>query len=225
MKRIIIQNCLRLTVSALFICFPGLVSGQTTSDGTMPQYLYEDFSKSTILMKSGQSQPAVMNYNTVTGMMVFINGDKYYDLINQQLIDTVYLQESRFVPAAKAFYEVLVTGPLACFIQHTGNLMPAGKQVGYGGTSQVASTDYITNINLSGGQYNLELPSDYIVRQSTIYWVRKGTEMLSFQNEKQLLKLFPDKADQVKSFIKENRLKIEKPENLARIIRYTGSLQ
>jgi hypothetical protein len=225
MKIFKIRNFQSLTMLAIILYFTGMVSGQTASDGTMPQYLYKDFGKSVILMKGGQIQSALMNYNTITGMMVFEKDDKYYDLINQQLIDTVYLQETRFIPVGKVFYEVLVTGPVVCFIQHNGNLMAPGKQVGYGGTSQVASTDYITNINLSGGQYNLEIPSDFIVRQSAVYWIRKGTEMQSFLNEKQMLKLFPGKADQIKSFIKENHLKIEKPEDLAMIIRFAGSLQ
>jgi hypothetical protein len=219
------QICLRFALMSLVIFLPDLVSGQTNSDGTMPQYLYEDFSKATIRMKNGQEQTSVLNYNTVTGMMVFIKDDKYYDLINEQMIDTIYMQESKFILVGKVFYEVLVTLPFACFIQHNGNLMSAGKQVGYGGTSQVASTDYITNINLSGGQFNLEIPPDFIVRQSSVYWVRKGTELVSFETEKQYLKLFPNKADQIKTFIKQNRFKLDKPDNLASIIRFTGSLQ
>jgi hypothetical protein len=225
MKSINIQICLRFAAITLIICLTDMVSGQTTSDGTMPQYLYEEFSKSTIRMKNGQMQPSLMNFNTVTGMMVFIKGDNFYDLINQQLIDTVYLNESRFIPVGKTFYEVLVPGSLPCFIEHKGSLLPAGKPVGYGGTSQVASSDYVTTVNLSGEQFNLAIPPDYIVRKSSVYWVRKGTEMLSFQTEKQLLKIFPEKADQIKSFIKQNHFRLEKPKNLSEIIRFTDSLQ
>jgi hypothetical protein len=48
--------------------------------------------------------------------------------------------------------------------------------------------------------------------------------MVSFENEKQFLKLFPEKSDQLKSYIKENRLKFEKQEHLIKLVKYCSSL-
>jgi len=48
------------------------------------------------------------------------------------MVDTVYLNDSKFVPEGKIFYEVLLSGPIDLFIQNKGDLMPAGKPVGYG---------------------------------------------------------------------------------------------
>jgi len=53
------------------------------------------------------------------------------------MVDTIYLQESKLYRSENLFFEVLLSGPAALFIQHTGSILPAGKQVGYGGTSQV----------------------------------------------------------------------------------------
>jgi len=49
--------------------------------------------------------------------------------------------------------------------------------------------------------------------------------MLSFTNEKQYLKLFPDKAEGIKEFIKKNRLKFDNYEDLIQIVRYSGGLE
>ncbi|MCX6329757.1 MAG: hypothetical protein NTZ85_09650 [Bacteroidia bacterium] len=216
----------KLTILIVFLITGMLfkLSGQATSSGSMPQYLFAEFTKCDIKMISGQTQTQEMNYNTVTEKMVFTRDKKYYDLTNPEMIDTIILQNCRFVPAGKAFYEVLVSGPLSLFLQHKGDLMTAGKPVGYGGTSQVASSNYINNIEMDGLQVNLQLPNNYIVNPSPVYWIRNENKWFSFNGEKQFLKIFPDKAVRIKGFIKENRIKFDKPGNLIRLVKYCSTL-
>jgi hypothetical protein len=145
-------------------------------------------------------------------------------MTNPDAADTVMLNGCKFIPVGKAFYEVLVKQPIALFIQHKGNLLMAGKPVGYGGTSQVSSSNYISSLELSGLQTNLALPKDYIVNPAPVYWIRAGDKWSDFTTEKQFLALFPDKAALLKSFIKENRIKIDKPENVVRLVKYYASL-
>jgi hypothetical protein len=190
----------------------------------MPQYLFPKFSQCEIRMKNGQVQAMEMNYNTVTEKMVFVRNGKYYDMINPDMADTVYLNDRKFVPSGKIFYEVLLAGPIDLLVQHKGNLLPAGKPVGYGGTSQVASSNYISNIKLESGQYNLEIPADFIVKADPVFWIRKNVEMLSFMNEKQFLKIFPENADRIKEFIKANRIKTDRYEDLIQLVKYCSGL-
>jgi hypothetical protein len=224
MKKEILKNLLTISIILLLSGLPGLLLGQATSRGDMPQYLFSGFAKCEVLMKVGQVNTSVMNYNTVTEKMVFITNDKYYDMTNPEMVDTVFLNGCKFVPVGKAFYEVLVCQPIALFIQHKGSLMSAGKPVGYGGTSQTASANYISSLELSGLQANLALPKEYLVNPAPVYWIRAGDKWSDFINEKQFIGLFPDHTAEIKSFIKENRIKIDKPDNLSRLVRYCTSL-
>ena len=217
-------NLFMNSVAIIISVMPAVLYGQVNSSGEMPQYLYPEFSKSDVLMKGGRINTAQMNYNIVTEKMVFISNDNYYDLTNPEQADTVFINGAKFVPVGKSFYEVLVTQPIALFFQHKGNLMSAGKPVGYGGTSQTASANYISSIELSGRQTNLPLPNDYIVNPAPVYWIRIGDKWLDFTNEKQFLGLFPGKSSQIKSFIKDNRIKIEKPDNLVKLVKYCATL-
>lgn len=224
MKIILFKRLTVLTLSFIIFGCAAFLQGQSTSKGEMPQYLFPSFSKCNILMKTGQVNTAVINYNIVTEKMVFINNDKYYDMTNPEATDTVYINERKFVPVGKTFYEVLVNKPIALFIQHKGTLMSAGKTVGYGGTSQTASATYVSNLELQGLQYNLALPSDYIVNPSPVYWVQIGDSWHDFLNEKQFLNIFPDKTSELKTYIKQNKIKIDRPENLTRLVRYCATL-
>ncbi|HPF04071.1 MAG TPA: hypothetical protein PLV06_04785 [Bacteroidales bacterium] len=224
MKRTGFKKITSAFLLAAACCMPASLVGQATSKGEMPQYLFPSFTKCNVLMKTGTVNTAVMNYNTVTEKMVFVNNEKYYDMTNPEAADTIYLNDRKFVPVGKAFYEVVVNEPVALYIQHKGSLMSAGKTVGYGGTSQTASATYISNIELSGLQYNLTLPSDYIVNPAPVYWIRINATWHDFINEKQFLAIFPDKSSEIKNFIRQNRIKIDRPGDLKRLVEHCSAL-
>ena len=220
-------NSLRIGIGLFILLLSANVelAGQSNSDGSMPQYLFDDFSDATIQMKSGQVQQQLLNYNTITGLMVFKKGDKFYDVTNPETIDTVKIEKSKFVPVGKNFYEVITSGKMySYYIQHIGNLTQPGKPVGYGGTSQLSASNYISTANLTGMQWNLTLPKDYAVVHSEVYWIRAGNAWFDFSTEKQLLKLFPDKTTPMKEFIKGNRVRVDKPESMAKLIEYLNTL-
>jgi hypothetical protein len=224
MERYNIKKSFRFSLLCVLIFNTIILSGQVRKDGTMPQYLFSEFTASDILMKSGQTQKPVLNYNVITEKMVFTRDDQYYEITNPEMVDTVYIQNRKFIPVGKTFYEFLLSGPLELYIQHKGSLLPAGKPAGYGGTSQLSSTNYVSSIKLSGNQYNLPIPSDYEVNISTVFWIKRGADWLDFSTEKQFLKLFPGKESKLKSFIKENRIKVDRPADLVKLVKYCGSL-
>ena len=207
-----------------FLGLSVLVSGQSNSDGSMPQYLFSSFSKAIVRMKNGQYQTQNMNYNTVTEKMVFTKEDKLYDLINPEIIDTITIEGFKFVPAGKGFYQVLYQGETSLYIQNFSSLLPAGKAVGYGGTSQTASADYLSSVKIQGMQWNLTIPSDYIVVPRPVYWIRKGSDWSDFINEKQLLKLFPENADLIKQHIKSDKVRFDKPGSFIKLMEFINTL-
>ncbi len=217
-----ISYLLKITLAMLSLGIPEYLYSQTTSYGSKPQFLFTDFNMSQVKMKNNQVNTTLMNYNTVTERMVFIKGNKYFDLTNYQMVDTIYLNDRVFIPVGKVYYEVLLSGPVSLFVQHKGKLR--GKPAAYGRTSDVSSNYYLSSINVTEGMINLPLPPDYVVELTTIYWIRKDNEWFNFSNEKQFLKLFTEKVAQLKSFIKENRLKIDKPEHLKKLVDYYNSL-
>jgi hypothetical protein len=212
-----------LIMGLIFASFLSVCLAQSDEEKAMAQYLFPKFTISKVLLKSGSTQTVPLNYNMVTEKAVYEQDGKRYDLISINTIDTVYIQERKFIPVGKVFYEVILKGnPVSAFIQQVSELMPAGTPAGYGGTSQVAATKRLSSIELSSGRYNLPLNDEYIVNPSPVYWVRKAgqSEMESFLNEKQFLKLFPEKEKELKAFIKQNKMRVTNPDHFARIIKF-----
>jgi hypothetical protein len=208
----------RTLATILLIILVFQVKAQTKPDGSAPQFLFPEFSTGKIRLKNGNTQALELNYNTVSEKMVYKKDDKLYDVVNTEIIDTVFIKESKFVPADKVFYEILLLAQLTLFVQYQGKLIPPGAVAAYGGTSQVSSTTNLSSVNLSMGYYNLKLPDDYTVKVHLIFWINKENNKLSYETEKQFLKLFPDRATELKEFIKKQKIKFDDPEDQVRLI-------
>jgi hypothetical protein len=200
------------------------VISQTVTEGSLPQYLFSGFTTGNVKMKNGRSQTSVMNYNTVTEKMVYEKEGKLYDMVNLDMIDSVFLYKSIFVPVGKVFYEVIMNKKISFFIQHKGELLSPGAPAAYGGTSQVSSSKYMTSVELSSGYYNLKLPSDLVIKAEYVYWIRKDDNMYSFINERQFIKLFPGKESVFKQFIKQNRIKFDNLTDLVKLMEHCNEL-
>jgi len=202
------------------LIFPAAVSSQENNPPEMRQYLFPAFTVGTVKTKVGKPKNIILNYNTVTEKMVFEQKGQYYDLIGQESVDTIYLQKKKFIPHENFFLEVAFEDKIALGIQHRSNLQAPGKPVGYGGTSELASANYITGIELSTGYFNLNIPEGYVVRYSPFYWVKKDNEWYKFLSAKQFVNIFPEHSADLNQFIKKNKIKFDRPDDLIRLVKY-----
>lgn len=210
-----------ILLSALFL-FPFLfnitVKAQGKSESAPLHYVLPDFVKGIVKMKSGATETAMMNYNMITEEMIFEKGGTRLAMANIETIDTVYLDSGKFIPHEKVFYEVLIKNNISLFKRHRCNLMKAGAPAAYGGTSETSATSSISVLISSGSMYKLELPSEYRVRDASQYLITINGVESRIAGERQFLKLFPDKSEELSVYIKQNKLDIRNEKNLKILI-------
>lgn len=225
MKRIDFRTCCFYGIVTLFlVVFSPCANSQETSNGDTPQFLFGDFSAGIIKMKNGTAQKIMLNYNMVSEKMVYQKDGKLFDLIGLESVDTVTIEKSAFVPVEGVFYEILYVAPISLFLQWKGSIIPPGTPAGYGGTSQTSSTKMLSSVQLNSGYWNLKLPNDYTVNTERKYWLKTEAGMDFFVNERQFLKLNPSHEDELKSFIKKNKIKFEKEADVVKLIAYFNGL-
>jgi hypothetical protein len=222
MKKIKLSVMTRTISILLFSGIAFYLGAQIPQADLRPQFLFKNFDTGQVIMKNGQINETMLNYNTLTGKMIFIKDNKYMDLTNLNMVDTVVIDNRRFVPAASWFNEVLYQGKISLFARHQGTLK--GGPGAYGKTSIVSTNHYLSNIMIRQGEGDLSLPQEYFVEPKTVYLVRKDNEWFEFYNEKQFLKIFPEKSTEIKNFIKQNRIRTDRPEDLVRLITWYNSL-
>jgi hypothetical protein len=223
-KSIVVVRNLIISTILLTSFLP--LNAQPEEMKNLAQFLFPEFTKSILKMKAGKDMTLILNYNIITEKMVFIQKDQVYDFLNPEKVDTVILNSKLFIPVGKVFYEVLLDGQLALYLQNKGKIEEPGKPAAYGGTSQVSSSSYITRLEVGGpgSVYNMKLPEELIIKPDNIFWIAIDNNLVSFTNERQFLKIFPGKETEIKKFIKANRLKFENQSDMISLVTYCREL-
>ncbi|MGC1392564.1 MAG: hypothetical protein WA816_16135 [Bacteroidales bacterium] len=204
-------------VLLLIFGISSVLSAQTDSSRPFPQLLFPAFTRSILIMKSGQKNSALLNYNTVDEEMVFKQNGIYLVLEKPEDIDTIFMQNCKFVPVGKVFYEVVVKGPVSLYIQHKSHYVPVGTNTAYGLTSQTNGPAGVLTAQTGNQIRSIELPPNMTVSPTTAYWVKRNNEMNKFTNERQFLKIFPEKEKEIKEFIKNSKLDLKLKEDLIKL--------
>jgi hypothetical protein len=204
-----------LIVFIFLICYTAAIKAQKDT----AQYVFPEFSIGSVKMKNGQTEFALMNYNKLTEEMIFDKNGVKLALDSINTIDTITIESRIFVPQQKIFYELLVKGPVSLFVQHKCNPIAAGNPSGYGETTETGASKSVSSVYYSGVPLQkLKLSSDYHITDDTQFWIRKNGVFYKSNTGSQVIKVFPEKAKEIKHFIKENNLNLKHTGDLITLI-------
>ncbi len=183
-------------------------------------YLFPEFTKGIVLMKTGVKNEAFLNYNSLTEEMIFDDHGKKLAMTQLDQVDTVNIDSHKFFILNNKFVELIYNSKYALYAEHRCSLKDPGKPAAYGGTSQTSATTSYSSY-LSGGQvYELKLPEGIETKPFIDYWIRKDGKVTKFLSVRQLIKLFEDREEMVKAYIKKNDVKYDNQKSIIDLIRY-----
>jgi hypothetical protein len=183
-------------------------------------YLFPEFTAGKVRLKTGKERESKLNYNILTEEMVFDNNGTYLAFASPETIDTVYVNDKKFVFIEKIFYELIEKLPVSLLQRNFCTLIPPGKSSGYGGTSQTSAIQSNASFYTSKGTYDLKLPDDYKVQPDFEYLLIKDGTLYKANNLNQVVKCFPDKKDAIKEFVKKNKTSFRKVDDMRNLIRF-----
>ncbi|MDQ3278490.1 MAG: hypothetical protein M3Q06_09195 [Bacteroidota bacterium] len=180
-------------------------------------YALDSFSHGKVLLKNGTSSLQVLNYNTLTGEMIFASNNRYLAIASPEDVDTVYIAHHKFVPVANKFCEWLGGSQPALLKEYTCTIKEPEAEAGYGKTSTTATTALKSLIH-SGGAYNLTLPSDFELVPGTTFYLRSKGKFYKLTSAQQAAKLFPAKKQRIEEWIKTHPSKFTNEEEMVRFV-------
>ena len=110
------KNTLFAIMLVIIICLSFPVEAQTNVAESMTEFLFPEFSKSEVIMKNGRIESMMLNFNLLTEKMLFEADGNFYEILNPGMIDTIILQECKFVSFGDYFYEVLYDAPISLLV-------------------------------------------------------------------------------------------------------------
>ena len=200
-------------------------SAQSIDDSTLKKvFLFEQFVEGTVLLKSGGKEQATLNYNTYNQQIHFIQNGQNLMLTNLLDIDTVYIQDKKFVPINDVVYELAgSTGEIGLYITYTNKLRPITATTDHNGTSR-KDNNKVTN-TVSNVYVMRPYRGEFVAEIKTHYWLRRGNSLYKANNESQVMKVFPFKDNAaIKNYLGENKPDFNKPEEVVKLVNYCNSL-
>lgn len=213
-------------IKAVFASLVFCVFCQSTySQGQLVEithYLFPDFIKGSVFMKSGVKQATMLNYNTLTEEMVFQDRGKVLAIGDESVadIDSIIILDRKFVPVNSKFFELLHESGHQLFAEHKCRVNMPGSPVGYGGTSHTSSVTSVSSLQSDGLFYQLKLPDNYETKPYTNYWIKKEGELIQFINMRQLRRIYSSKRSLFDAFVKEHDVKYDNEESLIFLINH-----
>lgn len=188
----------------------------------LSHYLFPEFTQGVILMKSGITNKTLLNYNSLTQEMIFEkNGKKLaIGLEELKLVDTVTISDRKFFILNDKFIELIYHSECDLYVEHLCSVIEPGKPAGYGGTSETTATNSYSSVYAGGRVYELKLPDGYVTKPYIYYWLKRNGELHKFINMRQLMKLYDDKEDLYKAYVKNNVVEYNNQESIVQLIKY-----
>lgn len=184
----------------------------------LSHYALDSFSKGRVRLKSGSVTEQMLNYNVLTGEMIFDAGGRYLAIAEPESVDTVFIGDRKFVPVENKFYEVLLTMPLPLLLEYTCTVEEPGSPVGYGSASTTTATTPLKTLITSGGAYALKLPDAYKVNVEHKFWILKQGLLKKFNNTQQLINIFPGKKKMIADWVKAEHTNFSKRADVVRLV-------
>lgn len=219
MKKNIHFYLLTLFLLTSFSGYAQTAAGSTT-------FIFEAFTQGTVRFKNKAPAQALLNYDMFQQQMMFRQGEHMMILQELYTIDTVIIEERKFIPQGNVFLEKIETGSGDLYVEWKLSELSKLKDGGFGLVSHGGATDAI-NVSLTqttgkaGTVQNYELNYKY----NNLYYLPKGKKLQKFSTVKGFIKLFPkEHAGAIQKYASDNKINIQHVNDVLSLIEFAHKI-
>lgn len=186
-------------------------------------FLFEKFIEGTVLMKSGVIEQAPLNYNTDNQTLVFIQNGQYMVFADLEEIDTVYLQQKKFIAINKTIYQVVNdASPVALLVAYSNKIRPVVATTDHRGTSKQAGSEVSNTV--SDVYVSRIFKENYSVEILKHYWFAKNDRVYKVDSKKKFLNSFSSKARKaIENYMAANNISFSNESDLTRLVDFCNT--
>lgn len=187
-------------------------------------YHYPQFMSGVVHYKNGTLSHAALNFNLITGEMQFIAPSKdTLAIANESSIDHITIQDDTFY-YDKVYIQLIHDNANAKLgkieiIRQTN----IAKQGAYGQMNSTGSIDAIDSYYSSGQMYKLAESTTITMRSRTVFFIGDENNHFLPATKRNINKLF-GKKNAADSFIKENKIALDKEDDLIKLVDFLGKM-
>jgi len=207
-----------ILISFCFVLTTFLVSAKDASENSL--YVFDAFQKGTVYLSDGDSTVRRMNYNAGTEEVVFEQQGKLMALDNLNLVQRIKIGENMFEPIDGKFYQKIGSCPSGLYVSYKFKVIPPSAPSAYGSESNTSASTSWTSLAGKNNLYELTIPSEYKIIRSKDFYLYKENKLCPVNKFSLVIKLYPEKEDSLKKYIKANKLGWNEIEDVQKIIEF-----
>lgn len=201
--------------------------------------LLDDYVDGVVYLKNNFPVRVPLNYDGGLHNMRYMQNGQVMELQNVQDVDSIKIGNRKFVPLNGRFCEVYIpqgtSGDAALLVEWSMSRQHVGYKGAMGSISQVrghsVNVSVMSNIlagstttegvmqsgnssQMTGNSNNTTAQSQdvYQTRYSNVYYIYRDGKAHKFKNKKQLLKLFPDRVEEVERALHRHQADFQHPQ-------------
>jgi len=187
-------------------------------------FLFYDYQDATFSSKQGFGK-AKMNYNMLTGEMMFINERDTLALANPQDISSIKIGKQEFIYKSKEFMEILQEADNKMVLLRRRIKPAAVKRTGaYGIATSTDAMDQISVFSMErmGNQTTTDISATQIVTYEIVYtfYLQVNNSLYTGATEKNFQKVFSIDKQLISNYINENKLNLKKEEDIIQLFNF-----
>ncbi|MGZ3838143.1 MAG: hypothetical protein ACXVMS_09205 [Flavisolibacter sp.] len=189
-----------------------------TDSVNLKTFLFEKFIAGKVLLKSGVVQQALLNYNTEDQSMVFIQNKQYMHFADLDAIDTIYVQQQKFIAVDNAICAVVhPASPVSLLMSFSNKVHPNQATTDHNGTS-IQSSNQVSN-TVSDVYMNRIYKGNYSVQFLKQYCLARGGKLYRVNHKKRFLEPFPSRTRKtLENYIDKNSLDLTNETDLVKLV-------
>ena len=187
-------------------------------------YLFDKFEDGKAIMKSGQTSKALFNYNTILEKLLFMSDNEMLELANPEQVVLVNINNRIFERVKNSlFYERIQVGSGTLYIRWKSSSISKGKKGAYGQTYSTSSIDNVNQINSAGNAVKLKSTEEFDLVVRNAYYLKIDNKFKEFKSPDSLSKLYKGHEDEIKKYIKEQKLDFVNIEDIKKAVEFSES--
>lgn len=209
----------KMILSILAITIVTMGYAQVSQDFKKMMYLNSNFIEGKVLFKTGIKQSVSLNYEADKSAIAYQENGEILIITNPEDIDTVYIDDKKFVPVHEKFYEVIaLTNSASLFAVYSCKRRPVEATFDHNGMSK-KGTEQISN-NVSGAYINRRFQPEYEIEFQKYFLLRLQGQntILKANSAKAFIKVFPSKEAAIAQYSKDNKINFEDESDVLKLL-------
>jgi hypothetical protein len=186
------------------------------------RYRYPKFVPGKVFFKNGSNSEAFLNYNNMVGEMEFIKSLDTLAIVNKKNVTLIIAAQDTFY-YDNGYLEQISDGSVKVFMKHYVKLKDIVKKNPFGGAVRGSSVDSYSSVSVSGRFHELLPNEEWVFQRTFEYYLRTlNGEFVQF-TKKNTLNIFTLKEDEIKRYLKSNKVRFSSKDDLLRFADYLGN--